>query len=280
MKNYFHIFSNGQKSDIIFNSKEEKIFTANSIPICALKLDIKILVFIINDTHFHLIAYGDEDSIKSYCDKLKIRLCKFLPIDNTLLISMIKINDVEHLKRSFMYVYRNSLDFYKTLPWNYPWGVGNLFFTDQIPENQHCKSMGEINEREKRELFKTRTDLPDEWFIDANGMISPGSYIDVKMVENIFISPRAFLAFLYIKKDEEIAIKQTFFARQIETRSLQNLREIANNLSKEKFNKTCKFLNYTEKLHIAACMLNQAFTGKTPSLAKAVFLDPEDLKLI
>ena len=100
------------------------------------------------------------------------------------------------------------------------------------------------------------------------------------MVENIFISPRAFLAFLYIKKDEEIAIKQTFFARQIETRSLQNLREIANNLSKEKFNKTCKFLNYKEKLHIAACMINQAFTGKTPSLAKAVFLDPEDLKLI
>ena len=33
----------------------------------------------------------------------------------------------------FMYVYRNCLDFYKKLPGEYPWGSGNIYFSEHKP---------------------------------------------------------------------------------------------------------------------------------------------------
>lgn len=279
MKAYFHIFSNGQKADIVFNTTEDKIYGMNSIPICTLEFDIKILVFIINDTHFHIVAYGTEECINSYCNRLKTRIGRGINTVYPLQIYTLKINDTDHLKRAFMYVYRNSLDFGKTLPWNYPWGVGNIFFRRQQANSQSQK-IKILQKREQSKLFKTKINLPSEWIIDNKGVILPESYIDIKMVENIFISPRAFIAFLFIRKDDEVAMKQMFISQKLELRSIQELREIGNQIAREQFGKESKFINYKNKLQVATSMIKQSYACKNVSLAKALYLSIDDLELI
>lgn len=72
----WHIFSDGTRADIPFNTDEDKIFAWNSIAICAVSTNVRIWVATVNDTHLHLLAEGSAENIENFRNLLHPRLQK------------------------------------------------------------------------------------------------------------------------------------------------------------------------------------------------------------
>lgn len=269
----WHIYSDGTRADIPFNADEDKLLAWNSVAICANDTGVDILVVTVNDTHMHLLARGKADRVIRFRDSLQHRLKLFFRNDIVMLACKPVTNRTEVLS-TFMYVYRNSLDHFKKLPGEYPWGSGNIYFSKLKPRG--C-CLAEYSVRQQQMLLRTKKRLPQTWHISAVGKIMPESFIDVELVEQYFGSVRAFLAFQYVRKEDEAAMKQKIHNDYLVQRSIQELRKIGNRLSVNYCGRVLKSATLATRLKVATRMMREGLSGKTPSLAKALFLKPQDL---
>ena len=73
----FHIYSNGKKVNLLFSSREEKIYMMNLLAITSYSCSVKLLVHQILDTHFHLIVAGKVSSCARFRTVLLIKMIKF-----------------------------------------------------------------------------------------------------------------------------------------------------------------------------------------------------------
>ena len=179
----------------------------------------------------------------------------------------------------FMYVYRNCLDFYKKLPGEYPWGSGNIYFSEHKP-NPADHRISDYSLREQYRMFRTRMKLPEGWMVDTYGRILSDSFIDYVSVEQLFVSVRSFIAFLYVRREDEAALKREIHRNYLESRSIQDLRRIGNEYCVQACGKTLVKVNVRVRLALAATMIREGIAGRSASLAKALLLKPEDLNLL
>lgn len=272
----WHLFSDGTRADIPFGSDAGKTFVWNSIALCSFISGIRILVATVNDTHFHLMARGDESRTVSFRDKLLHRLRQKYTGER-LEIAMDPIRDRREALSKFMYVYRNCMDFYRKLPGEYPWGSGNIFFSEKV---HFCRGtlIGDKQGRLYRQLFNTHKRLPPGWRYNERGIILPECFIDYEYVENLFGTVRTWIAFLYVRKEDEARIRQEVEYRYLEHRSIMDLRR-QGNLYCQKIGK-CGLVKASieMRLRVALCMIKDGISGKSVSLAKALYVDPEDLQ--
>ena len=122
--------------------------------------------------------------------------------------------------------------------------------------------------------------LPEEWTVDTDGRIMPDCFIDYASVEQLFISVRSFIAFLYVRREDEAALKQEIHRNYLESRSIQDLRRIGNEYCVQACGKTLVKVNVRVRLAIAAKMIRDGIAGRSASLAKALLLKPDDLTLL
>ncbi len=277
VQGYWHVYSDGKRADIPFGTDDDKIYAMNAIAICAFANGMEVICLEVNDTHFHSIVKGDN--IDGFRSGLKRRLTTHVRKDDDhpsgeFFIAAGEILTRTELLTKIVYVFRNCLDFYRGTPWDYPWGVGNLYFAQRKTEGI---PLSDLSARERNMILECRYDLPEEWRMDYNGLILPASYINAENVERLFGSVRAFLAFLHIKKDDEQKLKQSFSSNYMEQRSIQDTRERANRLAHQKYGASLKSLPFESRLQIAACMIKARTASRSESLAKAVYLKKEDL---
>lgn len=275
VQGYWHVYSDGKRADIPFGSDEDKIFAMNNIAICAYRYGMEIICLEVNDTHLHTILKGMN--IDRFLSGVKRRFtfhAKNNQRTNDIFLAVGEIQTRSELLVKIIYTFRNCLDFYRGAPWDYRWGVGNIFFAKRKEEGT---PLSKVPVRMQRDVLRCRQKMPQSWRIDADGLILPSSYIDAENVERLFGSVRAFLAFLYVKKDEELRLKQSFAANYIEQRSIQDMRDRARKLAQQKYGKALRSLPFKSKLEIARLMMKSDSISKSESLAKAVYLTKEDL---
>lgn len=279
---YWHIYSDGKKADIPFYSDADKVFAMNAIAVSAYLTGATVLAEEVNDTHLHIVVRcSDGEAIRK---DLQGRIARYIKNKGSAVRSRSEfflacdlLEGREAVMSHIIYTYRNCLDFYRKTPWNYPWGVGNIYFGEdsQLPRGRKLSS---ISFREQYSLFHTGIKLPQNWEYDTDsGLILPKSYVDYRHVELLFGSPRAFLAFLYVRKDEELRMKQEFNGRYLEHRRIQDLRERGKRLSNSYFGKSLEKIGLDGRLKIAAKMIRDGEATRSESLAKALFLKIEDL---
>lgn len=280
----YHLYSNGLTVDIPFGKEDDKIYCMNIAAILSAELGVAILCIIVLDTHFHMLVRDDSGKIELYVSKLRVLLVTYFArrgrkesIGKGLFLSCDELETETSVKTHFCYVYRNCLDCYNRLPSEYEWGSGNIYFSE-MRETPVCHRVGDMTDREKREVFHTHKYVPENWLVDTNGKILPRSYVDYNAVEQLFVSPRAYIAFMFVKKEDEQQMKLTFEKKYREMRTIQELREKAREISKNIMNKSLRSLDFDGKIKIASMMVRNGISGKTASLAKAVYLAPEDLK--
>ena len=116
--------------------------------------------------------------------------------------------------------------------------------------------------------------------MDENGRILPECFVDYEAVERFFRSPRAFIAFLYVRKEDEAAIKQEIYQDYLESRSIQDLRRMGNRYCVNYCGKFLIKAPFEIRLKVARRMLAERLSGRSPSLAKALFLQPADLQFL
>jgi len=187
----WHIYSDGTRADIPFNSDDDKVFAWNSVAICAEIAGVTVLVLTVNDTHLHALIRGEEKKALHFKRVLKQRLAR---LSDRIYFAISMIRDREDVLSRFMYVYRNCLDFYRKMPGEYPWGSGNIYFSE-LRRRPACNRMGDFSQREQFHLLQTKRKPPADWIMDSDGRITPESFIDYEYVERLFKTVRTFLKY-------------------------------------------------------------------------------------
>ncbi len=278
---YWHIYSDGKKADIPFYTDADKVFAMNAVAVSAHLTGATVLALEVNDTHLHsVLKCPDGESTRK---DLQGRIAKYnnrkdTPVRSSsdFYLACDLLDTREDALSHIIYTYRNCLDFYRKTPWNYPWGVGNIYFGEESTFVRGRK-LSSISFREQFSLFHTGQKLPQDWEFNNSGLILPKSYVDYRHVEDLFGSPRAFIAFLYIRKDDEQRMKQELNGRYMESRRIQDLRERGKRLSNSYFGKSLEKIDLDGRLKIASKMLRDGEASRSESLAKALFLKKDDL---
>lgn len=276
IKDIWHVYSDGTKADIPFYSDEDKTFAWNSVAICAEMAGVKVLVSTVNDTHLHALVRGVKDRVLRFKAALQQRLTRRC---NRIHFASGEVKTRKEAMSKFMYVYRNCLDFYKKMPGEYRWGSGNIYFSE-LSRRPPSSRLGGLSLREQYRCFNTRTKLPEDWLLDAEGRLLPECFIDYVYVEQLFGSVRTFIAFLYVRREDEMAMKQEIHRNYLESRSIQDLRRIGNEYCAGVCGKTLVKVDIRIRLAIAARMIRDGIACRSASLAKALLLKPDDLNLL
>lgn len=274
----WHVYSDGTRADIPFNLDEDKIFAWNSVAVCAEIAGVKVWVSTVNDTHLHSLVQGMRARAERYRNVMQQRLQTQFP-GQGIYFTCDAVTTRDEVLVKFMYVYRNCLDFFKKLPGEYAWGSGNIYFS----EKRHFyegRKIGDMSVREQRRLFHTKTILPPHWMCDYDGKILPESFIDYEAVERFFRSVFTFIAFMHIRKDDEARLKQQIHKRYLESRSIQDLRRLGNEICVGMCGWKLSKASFQTRIDVAVQMLRRGISGRNASLAKALLLKPEDLQLL
>ena len=282
LQDYWHVYSDGKRADIPFLSEEDKVLCWNSICLCSWRFRVTILVATVNDTHLHLIAHGTEKRMERFVRGLRFRLKSYFSRNGKedqagegILFACDPITMRKELMQKFMYVYRNCLDFFPFLPGDYAWGSGYIYFSRV--DRGRGTPLSDLPARTQRMMLRTGIKLPQDWRCDPNGRIVPDCFIDYQTVERLFGSVKAFIAFLFVRKEDEAAIKQEIGRRYLEYRTLEDLRAQGNRYARQFCGKRLPDAPFKTRLRIASLLIKNRHAGKSESLAKALYLKKEDL---
>lgn len=171
---YYHCATKGFDHSVLFADTREFIAGMNRIGICLATLQetakIIVIAFCLMDNHIHFILYGTREDCNRW------------------------MSLYHRLTMIWQKKHRNS-DSVDEL-WEYDawqWSSASLVFSDNTAAIESGRRIGKMSTYESRNLFSTRTILPEEWIVQPDGMIWPGCYTDFKRVERLFEHPRAFL---------------------------------------------------------------------------------------
>ena len=276
---YYHVYSNGAVTKtVLFRKPESFIFTMNMFAIASHLHSVKVLCETVMGTHFHLITAGDFQNSLKFKETLKTRLRKYLAKDLShsvpLDITVDPLEDDTEVKNKFMYVLRNPIEAgFSNLPTEYRWGPGNIYFTDFSGWYDDLPKIGMLSFRKQRELFHTHNHLVSEWRYYQNGLIAPASYIDVDTVRRLFGSVKAYIAFMYQKKDKTIEINKRVYSQTIIDLSQQELRNKVQHMARARFGKRLSAATVAEKINIAVEMYRKKEAPSVLMLAKTLNLD-------
>lgn len=211
---FYHLFSDGFRSDYLFEDKQAFIAGMNIVALCILKCNVRILAFCLMDNHVHFILYGTLYECQRFRDRFIHKYaiwhsnrysCKaFERLDFDIKL----MEDERYILNSIAYALRNSIAAgYCWCPEDYQWSSGGLYF--RLPEKMDeitfgWKHISDLTIREQRRQFQTQVIIPSEWKITPEGYIWPGNYVDYKMVEKLFRTPKSFTHFMGQSKEEEI----------------------------------------------------------------------------
>lgn len=213
-KGFYHLFSDGFRTDALFQDNIAFVAGMNIIALSYLSSKVKILAFILMDNHVHFILYGTAEDCIHFKDKFihKFAMWHYNHNNgrymNALEFDIKELADERYLLNSIAYVLRNGIAAgFAYCPDDYRWSSAGLYF--RSPEmleslSSKCVTVSELSVRERRRIMHSHTDIPSDWKVTPEGFIWPGSYVDYKLVENLYRTPRSFTFFMGQSKEEDI----------------------------------------------------------------------------
>ena len=269
-KQYYHICSDGNFTSVIFHNPDDFKAAMNRLAILSHKYHIVILAFVLMDNHIHIIVRAfSKDVCTLFAQEFKRLTGKYCAHHygtegalRRLPVQVLPIVDEDDLKTKICYVLKNPTKARIAMFYNYPWGTGNLYFRNvkdaSIPERGiRVKDLG-VNQL--RSVCQSRQQIPAEWIL-VDGLILPENYVPVADVEAFFKTPRSFMYFLSLNKDDEIE-RETSNDDNIRLTDTE-LRQVRNLLSKQLFG-TAKLLELSlpQRLKLARCLRSKYLCSK------------------
>ena len=216
MKAFYHYSSKGLTKDILFENEQEFIAGMNRIAVCLTickekGMPIIILAFCLMDNHFHFIFYGEKDYCDFFIDTYKKLTSMWIaqhrerPLADTFTSGSFPISP-NKVGEKIAYLFRNPVAAgLRTTPQGYRWSSASILFSDTKQILLGARMISDLSYRERRKLFSSHTSLPEDWIVQADGVIWPGCYTDFKAAETHFPSVRSYMFELNnFKVDNEI----------------------------------------------------------------------------
>lgn len=191
---YWHLFTDGRNSEIIFRDQSEMITGMNILAIsCVHYSDVKVFTFELMNNHLHMILAGAKDRCEALFCMFKARLWRcFMRNGRTVDLrrfncELIEILSLQSLRNEIAYVNRNGYVTHQDCtPFSYPWGAGACFFNpflSQIPSVPYS----EFSIREKRKICHSNNVAIESSEIKVyKGVILPSCYCDICEAESFY----------------------------------------------------------------------------------------------
>ena len=211
---FFHLCSEGTKSDVLFHDRDDFIEGMNIIAMSAAKLPVRILAFCIMDNHFHFILEAEPEVVSKFAFKIShLFNTKQYHRKNQIPLEPIKwqyfhIDSLKYLLNSIAYVLSNpERASYREWLIDYPWSTASLYYRDAMfieDLQRNCRQIKDIPVIEMRKILHSKERIPEDWWLTKWGHIWPGSYLDWKYVEELFDNRKRFAFFLNSKQENEM----------------------------------------------------------------------------
>lgn len=198
---FYHLSTKPLEDGLIFESDEERKIAINLIAITAKEFHVDILAFALMSNHFHFIIRGELVDGRTFFHRLKKRLSNYftrkgrpgtlngvdLDADIPAICSLSQFrNEIAYVVRN-PYVARDDVN-----PFAYPWCSGYLYFNPLLGRLS-SKSVDELSYKEKREMTRMTNPVLDSQFRVRDGMIAAESFVNYKLVEQLFPNARKFV---------------------------------------------------------------------------------------
>lgn len=181
---YYHAYTSGKETPIIFTSKEDMAFAMNVIAQAAYHhKNIRILAFEVMNNHFHFILAGSPENICQFWRFIFKRIKRYYPEITATRLSIKEIHDLTSLRNNIVYVNRNGYvadpDY---SPFSYPWGTGQCYFLS----GQAGIPFSRVRNHELRKIFRCKNpDFPKGWLF-INGSSDIASPADTEWNSNLY----------------------------------------------------------------------------------------------
>lgn len=266
IQGYYHIYSYGEDTPRLIRNERSFIVAVNLLAYCSTIFEIELIAYAIMNSHFHAVVRCTGEVAEAFSEKLMKLLVRRsnqngseqYSVQNTSVSAKI-IEDEQQLKRTICYVIRNPIDAgFKMHPDLYRWSSANLYFRGHSPRG---KRLSDYTVRERRSLCGIRYDLPMDWTIEPDGLIDNSHFVKYALAESLFGGIRAYLAFLYIKKDDVFEMNRSCSKLADSGISDIELYTMAEEFSFKTFRKSVTQLGLKDKLTVAQRMRSSYGAG-------------------
>lgn len=278
-KRYYHVSSHGLEKNDIFKSTEDFIAGMNDVAICVLGFDINILSFCLMSNHFHFVLSGTLDECQRFSEEYK-RRCAMRMRFRTGEVKGLKEVDLqideitsrEYMENVIAYVLRNPLAAgINVMPYHYRWSSSSLYFNGG--KNVSGERLNDMSERKRFRILKSRTPVPDSYFVDSEGMISPLCYVSIEAVEKLYRHPARLMMSIARKVENEVELLLGI-ADNV-TMTDQEMLTQMNDLIRNEFGK-CSISQLSMEHRMKLCLvLKRNFRAGVKQIARITRLDPD-----
>ncbi len=271
-KGYYHVYSFGEDTPKLLTTEREFVVAMNLLAYCTLVFGCKVMAFVFMNSHFHLILYGTEEECRQFGIRLmkmilhRINKARIRPYDfHEVAISADSIATKEDLMSIIAYVLRNPIEAgFRYDPRFYKWCSAALYFA---PENEVCPMflasgmIGEFPVRTRVATLGVHYDYPAEWTFASDGLILPKHYVDHNAVEAIFGGIKAFIAFMYMKKDRVFELNTICSKVNFQALSDEELEGLANRMAEKSHGRGFMNIDIVDRISLAKKLKSARGTG-------------------
>ena len=197
---FYHLSTKPLEDGLIFECDEERRIAFNLMAVTAKEFHIDILAFALMSNHFHFIIRGELVDGLNFFRRMKKRLSNFFTrrgrpgILNAVNVDpdTPAISSLTQFRNEIAYVIRNPYVARTDVnPFAYPWCSGFLYFNPLLG-SLSSKSVNELSYKEKRSMTRMTNPILDSQFQVREGMIAAESFVNYKLVEQLFPNARKF----------------------------------------------------------------------------------------
>ena len=282
-KGFYHLFSDGFRTDVLFEDKPAFIAAMNIVAVCCFRCKVTILAFCLMDNHVHFILYGTLDECLQFRDKFlhKYAIWHSRRYSEKSLeridFDIKHMEDERYILTSITYVLKNCIAAgFRYCVIDYPWSSAGIYFRDPESMKYLWPRLSDMSVKERYRKLQTQMDLPLDWIITPDGYVWPGSYIDYRHVERLFKTPKSFTFFMGQGKEEEIN-KSLGMDTTVQIPDIE-LREKATLQCLKMFKTTnMRRLDALKRIELAKLLRNE-YKCSAKQIARIVHLDSQYIK--
>ena len=194
---FSHINSSHIEDGFIFECDEERSLALLYMALAARETGTVILAYALMTNHFHFIVKGRRGG--EFFQNFRQRMSLYLSrhgrpgLLDGMTFKETPITSLNQFYTEVAYVLRNPFVVSPSVNLlSYPWCSGYLYFNKLI-EFIPLRKASDLSYRERRKMIKADNCNLPEWVQTLNGSIFPSCFVDYKLVEQLFRTPREFL---------------------------------------------------------------------------------------
>lgn len=212
---FFHIYSSALEDGILFQDDAERNLAVLNIAVAAEDARVDVLAYVLMSNHFHFVLKGKEAACLDFFSGLKHRLAVYYSrhgragLLRAVRCGVTPIDSVRQFRDEMAYVLRNPFVIRRDVhPLTYMWGSGVLYFNPWLPSFR-TEPVCSMRSHALRAFAKARTPRIPEGLQMVDGRIFPASFVNYRLVENLFENARQFVLWMFknVEAYVEVALR-------------------------------------------------------------------------